>query len=92
MSGGEESTMEGKTTTARRCRATDSARVIQVIVTETIVGKGDHTDPVRVVKEYWDFDGNRLAVNDAWEDASAAGKTLQAGCPADQVVNGEKLC
>jgi len=48
-----------------RPRGTDSAKVIQVIVTESVVGTGEHGDPVRTVKEYWDFEGERLAVNDS---------------------------
>ena len=51
---------------AARPRGTDSAKVIQVIVTEAIAGTGETDDPVRVVTEYWDFDGRRLAVNDSW--------------------------
>ena len=45
-----------------RPRGTDSARVIQVIVTEAIAGYGTEEDPVRVVKQYWSFDGELLAI------------------------------
>lgn len=47
-----------------RPRGTDSAKVIQVIVTESIKGYGIEEDPLRVVKQYWSFGGELLAVND----------------------------
>lgn len=47
-------------------RGTDSAKVIQVIVTESIKGAGTKEDPVRFIYQYWDFDGNLLAVQDAF--------------------------
>lgn len=47
-----------------RPRGTDSARVIQVIETEAIAGRGTADDPVRAVLQYWSFDGELLAVND----------------------------
>lgn len=47
-----------------RPRGTDSAKVIQVIVTSAISGRGVESDPVREVFQYWDFDGNLLAIND----------------------------
>ena len=50
-----------------RPRGTDKAKVIQVIETESIRGNGTDTDPVRLIKQYWDFEGNLLAENDAQE-------------------------
>lgn len=47
-----------------RPRGTDSARVIQVIVTEALRGKGTNEDLCRLVTQYWDFEGNLLAEND----------------------------
>ncbi|MGN0305784.1 MAG: carboxypeptidase [Lachnospiraceae bacterium] len=48
-----------------RPRGTDCARVIQVIETSSIRGTGlDEDDMCRVVRQYWDFDGNLLAEND----------------------------
>ncbi len=44
-----------------RPRGTDSARVIQVIETTALVGCGTEDDPVRIVRQIWDFDGNQLA-------------------------------
>lgn len=50
---------------AARPRGTDQARVIQVIETKGLVGSGlDITDPCRIVTQYWDFEGNLLAVSD----------------------------
>lgn len=45
-------------------RGTDSARVIQVIVTESLRGEGTEKDLCRIVTQYWDFNGNLLAEND----------------------------
>ena len=42
-------------------RGTDSARVIQVIETAALRGSGLEGDPVRVVRQYWKFDGELLA-------------------------------
>lgn len=47
-----------------RPRGTDSAKVIQVIVTESLRGDGTYDDLSRVVTQYWDFDGNLLAEHD----------------------------
>lgn len=47
-----------------RPRGTDSAKVISVIVTEAIVGRGTEDDPVRSVLQYWSFQGELLAVSD----------------------------
>lgn len=48
-----------------RPRGTDQARVIQVIETKGLVGTGlDKKDPCRIVTQYWDFEGNLLAVAD----------------------------
>lgn len=47
-------------------RGTDSAKVIQVIVTESLRGEGTREDLSRVVTQYWDFEGNLLAENDPY--------------------------
>lgn len=47
-------------------RGTDSAKVIQVIQTETLRGSGSEDDTCRIVRQYWDFDGNRLAESDPY--------------------------
>lgn len=47
-----------------RPRGTDSARVIQVIETKSVRGKGVGEDLCRNVTQYWDFEGNLLAEND----------------------------
>lgn len=46
---------------AVRPRGTDSARVIQVIETRSLIGCGTPDDPARIATQYWDFDGNLLA-------------------------------
>lgn len=58
--GGENVMMNPQKETARP-RGTDSARVIQVIVTEAIEGRGIEADPVRSVLQYWSLDGELLA-------------------------------
>lgn len=47
-----------------RPRGTDGARVIQVIETKSIRGKGTDDDMCRLVTQYWDFEGNLLSEND----------------------------
>ena len=47
-----------------RPRGTDSAKIVPVIVTESLRGIGTENDPVRIVKQYWSFDGELLAEND----------------------------
>ncbi len=41
-----------------------TAKVIQVIETQVLRGKGIESDPMRHVTEYWSFDGAKLAEND----------------------------
>lgn len=61
---------------AARPRGTDQARVIQVIETKGLVGSGlDITDPCRIVTQYWDFEGNLLAVS-AVSDVGKADKEI----------------
>ena len=49
-----------------RPRGTDNARVIQVIETSSLRGRGTEDDPCRDVKQYWDFNGNLLAESDLY--------------------------
>lgn len=51
-----------------RPRGTDKAEVINVIKTESIIGKGIPEDPVRLIYQYWDFKGKLLASRDTLED------------------------
>lgn len=44
-----------------RPRGTDSAKVIQVIVTEALEGIGTDDDPCRIQRRYWSLDGELLA-------------------------------
>lgn len=52
-----------------RARGTDKAKVIKVIVTESMIGRGIPEDPVRVIYQYWDFKGNLLASHNTLEEA-----------------------
>lgn len=47
-----------------RPRGTDKAKVIKVIRTESIIGRGIPEDPVRLIYQYWDLKGNLLASHD----------------------------
>lgn len=51
-------------TNAVRPRGTDSARVIQVIVTESLEGTGTEDDPCRTQVRYWSLEGELLAEAD----------------------------
>lgn len=53
---------------AVRPRGTDSARVIQVIETRSLMGGGEQRDPVREIKQFWDFDGHLIAESDPFID------------------------
>lgn len=51
-----------------RPRGTDSARVIQVIETKALRGKGENEeDMCRNVTQYWSLDGEFLVENDPYE-------------------------
>lgn len=47
-----------------RPRGTDSAKVIKVIETKSLLGCGSETDPCRIKKQYWSLDGQLLAEHD----------------------------
>lgn len=47
-----------------RPRGTDKAKVISVIETQSLRGAGTEDDPCRIVTQYWDFEGKKLAEND----------------------------
>lgn len=51
-----------------RPRGTDNAKVIKVIKTESLIGRGIPEDPVRQIYQYWDFKGNLLAKHDTLDD------------------------
>lgn len=42
----------------------DSAKVVQVIKTNSTRGDGTSADPKREVVQYWDFDGNLIGSHD----------------------------
>lgn len=56
--------MTGNEIKSIRPRGTDSAKVIQVIVTESLVGRGTKEDPTRSVLQYWSLNGELLAKAD----------------------------
>lgn len=44
-----------------------TTQVIEVICTKSLIGMGTEEDPVRVIIQYWSFDGKLLAYNDEWK-------------------------
>lgn len=51
-----------------RPRGTDSAKVIQVIETKALRGKGENElDMCRTVTQYWSIEGELLAEHDPFE-------------------------
>ena len=44
-----------------RPRGTDNARVIRVIETKALVGRGTADDPASIITQYWSLDGKLLA-------------------------------
>lgn len=53
-----------------KARGTDSAKVIRVIETKAMKGSGTGDDPVKIVTQYWNFDGKLLAESDSVERGS----------------------
>ena len=51
-----------------RHRGTDSAKVIQVIETTSLRGSGTDNDPIRAVRQIWNFNGELIAENDPFID------------------------
>lgn len=51
-----------------RPRGTDNAKVIKVIQTKSLLGRGTKDDPVRDIYQYWDFRGNLLAEKDTMKN------------------------
>jgi hypothetical protein len=50
-----------------RPRRTDSAKVIQVIETRSLIGLGTEDDLCRDLIQYWSLDGKLLATYDEWK-------------------------
>jgi hypothetical protein len=47
-------------------RTPETVKVIQVIFTETVIGKGlSNDDPCRKVQQYWSLDGNLIVTKDS---------------------------
>lgn len=53
-----------------RPRGTDKAKIIKVIRTESIIGRGTKEDPVRWIYQYWDFKGKLLAKCDTLDETN----------------------
>lgn len=51
---------------AVRPRGTDSVRVIQIIVTKSLVGIGVEDDPCRELTQYWSLEGKKIAEYDPY--------------------------
>ena len=46
-----------------------SVKTAQVIITESSIGKGIESDPIRILVEYWDLTGGLLAQHDTINDS-----------------------
>lgn len=55
-------------------RGTDSAKVIRVIKTRSLLGTGTLKDPFRELIQYWDFSGELLAKHDSFIDELVDGQ------------------
>lgn len=42
-------------------KGTQSAKVIEVIETKSVIGSGVAADPYRIIVQFWSFDGRLLA-------------------------------
>lgn len=51
-----------------RPRGTDNAKVIKVIQTSSLIGRGTKEDPARCIYQYWDLKGNLLASHDTLDN------------------------
>lgn len=51
-----------------RPRGTDNAKIIKVIQTKSLIGRGTKEDPARCIYQYWDFKGNLLASHDTLDN------------------------
>ena len=60
----------GKQMETTRPRGTDNVKVIKVIQTKSLIGRGAPKDPARYVYQYWDFKGNLLASHDTLDNIS----------------------
>ncbi|KAK9679495.1 hypothetical protein QE152_g40009 [Popillia japonica] len=77
-----------------RPRGVDMAKVIPVIETRSIRGRGEEDDPVREVFQYWDFDGKLLAERDSFKEGWSGqyaqyGHSLSACGVGDNCKNGK---
>ncbi|GAC42780.1 membrane carboxypeptidase [Paenibacillus popilliae ATCC 14706] len=54
-----------------RLKGTFSARVVHVLETKALRGRGTEKDPFRVVTQYWDLDGNLLAESEGPHEPDA---------------------
>lgn len=46
----------------------DKAHLQNVIVIDSVVGRGTEDDPVRTIREYWSLEGELLARRDHWRE------------------------
>lgn len=73
-----------------RPRGTDSAKVIQVIESTTLIGAGTEDDPCRLITQYWSLDGKKLAERDPYR--SGLERDEQQGCGPQTIhLNGHQF-
>ncbi len=78
-----------------RPRGTDSAKVVEVIMTSALVGLGTKDDPCRIKTQYWSFNGMLLGEVDNYlrdmESASLADNYLRDMESASSNANSESI-
>lgn len=68
-------------------RGTDSAKVIKVIETKSLIGSGTENDPVRTIYQYWNLKGQLLAKFDSFKDKLNYFEFDEINCSASSEVN-----
>lgn len=60
----EMSRYDKKEKNTARPRGTDSALIVEVIMTQSLMGEGTESDPCRLVTQYWHKNGKLIATID----------------------------
>ena len=64
-----------------RASNVDGARVVQVIVIDSLLGAGTDESPRRVIRDIYSIEGHFIARRDPWIESVAAGGTMPGPMP-----------
>ena len=64
-----------------RASNVEGARVIPMIVIDSVVGAGTEESPRRVIREVYSVEGHFIARRDPWIESVAAGGTMPGPMP-----------